>query len=80
MFNECPHCQLALKHMDELKNENEAYANLDIKMINEREEPELADTYDYWYVPTYYVEDEKVHEGHAEREDVEKVFNLALKG
>lgn len=78
MFDECPHCQLALRLMKELKEENKEYAGLDIKMINERKEPEIADQYDYWYVPTYYVDDEKVHEGHAEREDVEKVFKLAL--
>lgn len=78
MFDECPHCQLALKLMDELTAENPEYAKLDIKMINERREPELADQYDYWYVPTYYIGDEKVHEGHAERENVQKVFDLAL--
>ena len=38
---------------------------------------DLADSYDYFYVPTYYVGGEKVHEGHAEREDVEKVLRLA---
>lgn len=78
MFDSCPHCRLARKHMDQLQSENETYANLDIKMIDEKLEPELADQYDYWYVPTYYVGDEKVHEGHAELEDVEKVFLKAL--
>lgn len=78
MFDACPHCKLALKFMKQLTNENPDYAKLDIKMINERKEAKLADQYDYWYVPAYYVEDEKVHEGHAERADVEKVFKLAL--
>lgn len=80
MFNECPHCQLALKQMQVLFEEDPKYKELEIKQINEREEPELADTYDYYYVPTYYVGDEKVHEGHAEYEDVKKVFDLALEG
>lgn len=78
MFDECPHCQLALKLMRELTDENQAYAALEVKMINEKKEPELADQYDYWFVPTYYVGDEKIHEGHAEREDVQKVFDTAL--
>ena len=35
--------------------------------------------FDYYYVPCYYVGGEKVHEGHAERADVEAVFRAALK-
>lgn len=36
-----------------------------------------ADTFDYYYVPCYYVDGVKVHEGHAERADVEAVFRAA---
>ena len=77
MFDECPHCQLALRFLDELLDQPE-YKDLVIKQINERKESELADQYDYYYVPTFYVGDEKVHEGHAEMEDVKKVLDLAL--
>lgn len=80
MFDSCPHCKLALKVMKELEAENPNYAKLDIVMINEQKQPEIADQYDYWYVPTYYVGDDKVHEGHAEKSDVKKVFDLALQG
>lgn len=79
MFNECPHCQLALRCLDELKQQDK-YKDIEIKMVNEKEEPEYADQFDYYYVPTFYVEDEKVHEGHAEMEDVQKVLDLALEG
>lgn len=77
MFNECPHCQLALRCLAELK-EQDKYKDIEIKMVNEKEEPEYADQFDYYYVPTFYVEDEKVHEGHAEMEDVQKVLDKAL--
>ncbi len=40
-------------------------------------EADLADSYDYFLCAHYYVGGEKVHEGHAEREDVEKVLRLA---
>jgi len=39
--------------------------------------PAYADTFDYYYVPCYYVDGVKVHEGHAERADVEAVFRAA---
>ena len=76
MFDECPHCQLADKFIRELQQE-EQYKDLVINRINEKKQPEVADQYDYWYVPTFYVDGEKVHEGHAEKEDVRKVFDKA---
>lgn len=77
MFNECPHCQLALRCLAELQTQDK-YKDLVIEKINEREQPEVADQYDYYYVPTFYVDEEKVHEGHAEMEDVQRVLDLAL--
>ncbi|MDL2318855.1 glutaredoxin [Eubacteriales bacterium OttesenSCG-928-A19] len=77
MMKTCPYCQRAFGWMDELKKENPEYAKLDIKMIDEREEPELCAGYDYYYVPTYYVGEEKVHEGAASREAVQRVFDRA---
>ena len=65
----CPHCRLALQGQE--------WRDIPLRVIDEREEADLADSYDYFYVPTYYVGGEKVHEGHAEREDVEKVLRLA---
>ncbi len=47
-------------------------------MIDERKQPDVAEKYDYYYVPTFYVGEEKVHEGHAEMADVKKVFQAAL--
>lgn len=76
MFNECPHCQLALRLLDQLLAEDK-YKGIEIEKINEKEHPEIADQYDYYYVPTFYVDGEKVHEGHAEMEDVRKVLDLA---
>lgn len=77
MFDECPHCQLALRCLDQLCHED-AYKDLEIVKINEKEQPDLADQYDYYYVPTFYVGEKKVHEGHAELEDVRRVLDLAL--
>lgn len=80
MMKTCPHSQRAFRWMDEVKAEHPEYKALDITMIDEREEPELANRYDYYYVPTYYVGDEKVHEGAASKEIVEHVFAQAYNG
>ena len=78
MFASCPHCKLALKCLDELKAAHPEYAAVPFEMIDERKQPDVAEKYDYYYVPTFYVDGEKVHEGHVEMADVEKVFQAAL--
>ena len=75
----CPYCKAALGWMDELKEKNPEYKNLEIEIIDENEHPEIADKFDYHYVPTYYVDDKKVHEGAANLRKVNKVFKAALK-
>ena len=39
----------------------------------------LAAKYDYWYVPCFYMGNEKIHEGHAEKADIKAVLDRALK-
>ena len=49
-----------------------------IEMIEESEQPEVADAFDYYYVPTFYVDGVKVHEGGIYPEEVEKILRSAL--
>ena len=74
----CPYCQAAFRWMDTLFAENEKYKALTINKIDETVHPEIADKYDYYYVPTYYVGEDKVHEGAASLEIVKRVFDTAL--
>lgn len=74
----CPHCRLALKLQEALLEEHPEWRDIPLRIIDERKEKALADRYDYYYVPCYYVDGVKVHEGHAEREDIEKVFQAAV--
>lgn len=53
------------------------YKTIPIREINERKEPEIADAYDYYYVPTYYVDGKKVHEGVPTYEKIKAVFEAA---
>ncbi len=76
----CPHCQLALRLYRELCQENPAYAAVELELVDESREKARAERYDYWYVPCFYMGEEKLHEGHADREDVLAVLNAALAG
>ncbi|MDT8717194.1 thioredoxin family protein [Clostridium sp. 19966] len=75
----CPYCRQALSWVKELKDENPAYNEIAITKIDENIEADLANSYDYYYVPTFYVDGEKLHEGAATKEKIKKVFDNALK-
>jgi len=74
----CPYCKAALRWMDALFAENPEYRRLEIVMIDELVEPEIAARYDYYYVPTYYVGDKKMHEGAASLKKIKRVFDAAM--
>ena len=74
----CPYCKQAMNWMEELKQEQPVYQNINITYIEESEQPQLADTLDYWYVPTYFVDGIKKHEGAATKDKIKAVFDAAL--
>ena len=74
----CPYCKEALRLMDKLLAENAEYRALDIEKIDELVNPEIAEKYDYYYVPTYYVGNEKLHEGAANKSKIKRVLDAAL--
>lgn len=51
---------------------------VEVEPIEEREHADIADRYDYHYVPAFYIGGRKVHEGAAGSDDVEKVLRMAL--
>lgn len=61
-MNGCPYCRNANKAYEEILYDHPEYKAIEIKKINEVQEAALADTYDYYYVPTFYVDDKKVYE------------------
>jgi glutaredoxin len=74
----CPYCTQALKWMTELREENPEYASIEVNIIDEDKQPDLAKTFNYYYVPTYYIEEEKVHEGIASKEKIKAIFDKAI--
>ena len=58
----CPYCDNARRAVAELLREKPAYEALRIRWIEENEEPALADSYDYYRVPSVFYKGEKLYE------------------
>jgi glutaredoxin len=74
----CPHCRRAFQMIQDLKEENPEYRDIKIEMIEESQNVQMCAEYDYYYVPTFYVGGEKLHEGVPTVEKVEAVLKSAL--
>lgn len=78
ILKNCPHCKRALTWIDELKKENSVYENISIDLIDEQLNSELADDYDYYYVPAIFDDNVKLHEGVATKEGLKYIFDSYL--
>ena len=74
----CPFCKKAFRYIEEAKAAHPELQSLQIELIEESEEPALAEQYDYYYVPTFYIDGVKVHEGGIYPEEVEPLLRKAL--
>ena len=77
----CPYCAAAFKAIDELKK---IFPATTIEVVDENLEPARVEKFtDYYYVPTMYVDEQKIYEAHpGETYDecfanVKKVFEVA---
>ena len=61
-LEDCGYCQKARRALDELFAENTAYRDIPLTRIEESQQPELADRYDYYAVPTFFVDGKKIFE------------------
>jgi len=75
----CPHCRKAFRILDELKAKNPEYSKIDEEYIDENKDVVSANLYDYYYVPTFFVDDVKMHEGVPTEEKIERVLKEAIK-
>lgn len=73
----CPYCIKAGRLLDELMTQDR-YSRIETERVEESEDPQYADSFDYYYVPCFYVGDKKAHEGAAGKEDIERVLEMAL--
>ena len=75
----CPHCKNAERMTEALLAKHPEYRDIKIKRVDENKEPEYAAKFDYYYIPTFYVDDVKMHEGVPTEQAIEKVFSEASK-
>lgn len=78
ILESCPYCIRARNYLSELQSEDPKYLNIQIDLIDERKERALANRYDYYLVPTFYLGQTKLFEGIMTKEDVRKVLEVAL--
>lgn len=74
----CPHCKKAFQMVEELKEKYPELRVVEIETIEENDEAQKTEGYDYWYVPTYFVDDVKFLEGIPTIEQVEAVLRAAM--
>jgi len=82
--DDCGYCAKAHKAIAELKAENPAYGTLSLREVEETREPEFIEKFDYYAVPTLYLEGVKKFEAHIGmgydeiKDAVKRVFDEAL--
>jgi len=80
----CPYCNKARKAIAELADENPEYARVPLKWIEENEQPELANSRDYYNVPALFMDGDKLYEAkplhgyETIRENVKAALDKAL--
>ena len=79
-LTDCPYCHHARRALAELTAENPAYQALEIEWIEERQQPEIAAQYDYYYVPSVFDGRTKLYEASPSHkyEDVKQHLRSAL--
>ena len=79
ILKNCPYCRQALKDLDALIADTR-YQKIRITKIDEGENPELADQYDYYYVPTFYLGAQKKLEGALTWAQIQALLDEAAAG
>lgn len=70
----CPYCRKARAWQEELLEQHPEYRSLPLRIVDENSEAALANSYDYYYVPCYWLGKKKLAEGALTREQVAEVF------
>lgn len=80
----CPYCHNAKRALYELIEEKPEYGDIEIEWIEESEQSDLAARYDYYYVPTVFMGNEKLYEAEPSedyascKENLKKALDTAL--
>lgn len=58
----CPYCLQARELIGELREERPELREVEIEFIDESAQPELAERYDYYRVPSFFLGERKLYE------------------
>lgn len=61
-LSHCPYCRRAMDALKELKDESFPLEGIKLEWIEESEQPEVADRYDYYRVPSLFYGTKKLYE------------------
>lgn len=73
----CPYCIRALQYWNQIIKDAK-YQNIELELHEESEEVELANSYDYYYVPCFYYQDKKLHEGAITENEIRTMLDSIL--
>jgi glutaredoxin len=58
----CPYCLQARELIGELRAERPELSSVEIEFVDEAQQPLLAERYDYYRVPSFFLGEEKLYE------------------
>lgn len=73
----CPHCRRAYSMIEELKSQYQKYSNVNIELVEESKNVQMASAHDYYYVPAFFLDGEKLFEGVPSIDKIEEVLKKA---
>jgi glutaredoxin len=73
----CGFCRQALNDLDAILEKHPEYREIPLELVDESVERERARKQDYFYVPTFYIDNRKVHEGAVKHDQVESILREA---
>ena len=80
----CPYCKQAFKAIEQLKAQNEKFANIEIEIIDNYSDSAEPFKRDYYYVPSVFVENKKLYEAQPGEsfeecfENLQRVFQAVV--
>ena len=76
----CPYCRNARRALASLLEEKPAYAGIDVRWVEENREKEIAEQYDYYYVPSVFAGEKKLYEANPSEnyDDIREKLDAAL--
>jgi thioredoxin 1 len=74
----CGYCRRALQLIEQAMENHPEYKCIEIEYVDEEREQKRARQHDYYYVPTFYIGSEKIHEGPVTDKDIDHILRRAL--